>query len=84
VPPSLTVVMPSLNGASRIEQALDALDAQTIRAEIEIIIVDDGSADATAEVARRRGATVIRHEHRDPRRVRSRGRVHRRRLPADP
>lgn len=36
---------------------------QGVRAHVdEVIIVDDGSTDQTAELARRTGATVIRHE----------------------
>jgi glycosyltransferase involved in cell wall biosynthesis len=59
---SLTVVVCSLNGADRIERPLNALGAQTIRSELQIIVVDDGSTDRTAEIARARGLTVIRHE----------------------
>ncbi|WP_067829018.1 glycosyltransferase family 2 protein [Actinomadura kijaniata] len=62
MPPSLTVVLCSLNGADRIGRTLDALDAQTIRADLEIIVVDDGSADGTGDLARARGLTVLRHE----------------------
>jgi glycosyltransferase involved in cell wall biosynthesis len=58
---SLTVVICSLNGADRIERPLNALDAQTIRSELQIIVVDDGSTDRTADIARTRGLTVIRH-----------------------
>jgi glycosyltransferase involved in cell wall biosynthesis len=59
---SLTVVVCSLNGADRIERPLNALDAQTIRSELQIIVVDDGSTDRTAEISRSRGVTVIRHQ----------------------
>jgi glycosyltransferase involved in cell wall biosynthesis len=59
---SLTVVVCSLNGASRIERPLNALDAQTIRSELQIIVVDDGSTDRTADIAEARGLTVIQHQ----------------------
>ena len=36
--------------------------ARSARGRAELIVVDDGSRDATGEVARRHGATVIRHE----------------------
>ncbi|MEO3784319.1 glycosyltransferase [Actinocorallia sp. B10E7] len=63
MPARLTAVISSLNGAARIHRVLDALEAQTIRPELEIIVVDDGSSDGTADVARDRGATVFQHEH---------------------
>jgi glycosyltransferase involved in cell wall biosynthesis len=58
----LTVVISSLNGAERIGPTLDAIDAQTVRDDLELLVVDDGSTDGTADVARARGVRVIRHE----------------------
>ena len=57
----LTVVICSLNGAAGVDRCLRALAGQTIRSRLEIIVVDDGSADGTSEVGRRHGARVIRH-----------------------
>lgn len=37
---------------------------QTIYSDLEVIVVDDGSRDATSDVARASGATVIRHRQR--------------------
>lgn len=58
---SLSVVIPSLNGASGIERCLRALRAQTIWPELEIIVVDDGSTDTTSKIAAAGGAIVVRH-----------------------
>jgi glycosyltransferase involved in cell wall biosynthesis len=57
---SLTVVIPSLNDAEFLAVCLAALAEQTRPAD-EIIVVDNGSTDATAEVAIAAGARVV-HE----------------------
>lgn len=59
--PDLSVVICSLNGAPGVDQCLAMLGQQQTSAQLEIIVVDDGSADNTSDVARARGATVIRH-----------------------
>jgi glycosyltransferase involved in cell wall biosynthesis len=59
--PAVSVVVCSLNGARTIDRCLAALAAQTIDEPFEVIVVDDGSTDATAEVAERRGVHLIRH-----------------------
>lgn len=55
---TLTVVIPALDDAEMLRSALAALAAQT-RPVDEIIVVDNGSTDATAEVARAGGARVL-------------------------
>jgi glycosyltransferase involved in cell wall biosynthesis len=60
-PPRLSVVICSLNGAAGVDRCIRAIDAQTIRPSLELIVVDDGSTDATSEVGRAHGAIVIRH-----------------------
>jgi glycosyltransferase involved in cell wall biosynthesis len=62
--PRLSVVVCSLNGARGVARCLAALSAQTIRADLEVIVVDDGSADDTSDVGRAGGAIVIRHPSR--------------------
>jgi GT2 family glycosyltransferase len=58
--PSLSVVMPAHNEAENIESAvLDALAAASAVADrYEVVVVDDGSADATAAVVEAMAATV--------------------------
>lgn len=50
--PALTAVIPAYNAAETIERALSSVYSQTYRDLAEVIVVDDGSADGTAEVVR--------------------------------
>jgi glycosyltransferase involved in cell wall biosynthesis len=51
-------VIPAFNEAARVANVV-----RRVRPHVsEVIVIDDGSADATAKVAREAGATVIRHE----------------------
>ncbi len=55
---SVTVVVPAYNEAARIAAALDGIRAQSDPAA-EILVVDDGSTDGTADIARTAGARVV-------------------------
>jgi hypothetical protein len=55
----LSVIIPALNEVHTLPNLLDALSAQT-RPPDEIIVADAGSTDGTAEMARARGASVVR------------------------
>jgi len=57
----LSVVVCTFNGASRIGVCLAALEAQSIRSRIEIIVVDDGSSDATTQVVAGYDVRLVRH-----------------------
>jgi dolichyl-phosphate beta-glucosyltransferase len=52
-PPALTVILPCYNEAERLPGTLQALLAHLSAApgEVEVLVVDDGSTDATVEVA---------------------------------
>jgi glycosyltransferase involved in cell wall biosynthesis len=60
--PAMAVVICSLDGADGVRRCLESLARQTIASRLEVIVVDDGSTDATAEVAEACGARVLRHE----------------------
>ncbi len=47
----ISVIVPVYNGARYLAHALDSIVAQTYR-PLDIIVVDDGSTDASAEIAR--------------------------------
>jgi glycosyltransferase involved in cell wall biosynthesis len=56
--PSISVVIPVRNDAAMLTTALEALAAQT-RPPDEIVVVDNGSSDASAMIADRAGARVV-------------------------
>lgn len=56
---TVSVIIPTLNEAAYLPGLLEALSRQT-RQPDEIIVADAGSTDGTAELARARGATVVR------------------------
>ena len=57
----ISVIVPAYNAAETIDDCLDALRAQSVAADrCEIIVVDDGSRDGTAELAEAAGVRVIR------------------------
>ncbi len=55
--PRFSVVIPAFNAAATLARAIESVRAQSWPAH-EIIVVDDGSTDATAEVARQFGDAV--------------------------
>lgn len=56
--PSFSVIVAVYNGAGFLEKCLPAINA-TADAETEIILVDDGSTDNSAEIGKRFGAKVL-------------------------
>lgn len=60
-PSLVSVVIPAYNAAAHLGDCLDSVLAQAGVAALELVVVDDGSTDATAEVAGSRpGVRVIR------------------------
>lgn len=62
--PELSVVIPAFDEAARLPPTLDRVRAWLAGSGLahEVLVVDDGSSDATSEVARAHGATVVRNE----------------------
>jgi glycosyltransferase involved in cell wall biosynthesis len=52
-PRSISVVVPAYNAAATLAEQLDALAAQQYGDDWELVIVDNGSTDGTADLARR-------------------------------
>ncbi|QGU31698.1 glycosyltransferase [Thermochromatium tepidum ATCC 43061] len=58
---TLSIILPARNEARSLQQLLPRL--REVIPEAELILVDDGSTDATAAVAEEAGARVIRHPY---------------------
>ena len=71
---SVSIIIPTFNGASRIGNCLDALLEQTVGRDAEILVVNDGSTDNTAEVvARYSRVRLITQTNAGPAAARNRG-----------
>lgn len=52
--PQVTIIIPTYNRARYLARALDALERQTVsNGTFDVVVIDDGSTDDTAEIARR-------------------------------
>lgn len=73
--PKYSIVIPAYQAAEEIKACLEALNAQTVPREwYEIIVVDDGSTDKTAEAAKEAGADkALKVSHGGPARARNVG-----------
>ena len=49
----LTIAMPSYNVEGLIARGLESLSDPRLTAALEVVVVDDGSTDGSADVARR-------------------------------
>jgi glycosyltransferase involved in cell wall biosynthesis len=56
--PRVSVVIPVLDDAAHLRRCLDALAVQTVLAD-EVVVVDNGSSDDSAAIARAAGAIVL-------------------------
>jgi GT2 family glycosyltransferase len=71
---SMSIIIPTFNGASRIGNCLDALMRQVAGRDAEILVVNDGSTDNTADVVGRySGVRLINQGNAGPAAARNRG-----------
>jgi glycosyltransferase involved in cell wall biosynthesis len=71
--PSASVIVPVYNGAETIAGTLTSLRAQVGAPATEIIVVDNGSTDATVDVVRRFPVRLLHEGRRGPAAARNRG-----------
>ena len=57
--PLIAAVIPALNEAPSIARVVEGLRDQVLLATGDVIVVDNGSTDGTAEISRRSGARVV-------------------------
>jgi glycosyltransferase involved in cell wall biosynthesis len=59
--PDISVVVCTYNRATKLPRSLEALSRQTVGERAEVIVVDDGSTDTTAQVAGAYEVRLLRH-----------------------
>ena len=74
MPPKVSVVIPTYNNALLLPETLDGVRRQTCQ-DLEIIVVDDGSTDHTAEMIERYDPTIryLRQSNQGPAAARNKG-----------
>ncbi len=70
--PFVSVVIPAYNAAAYLAETLASVRAQTYHS-YELIVIDDGSSDATLEIAARYGARCLRQSNRGASAARNEG-----------
>jgi glycosyltransferase involved in cell wall biosynthesis len=58
--PIISVVIPTYNNAALLTETLDGVKQQTVQ-DVEIIVVDDGSTDQTAQVVKKYDPSILYH-----------------------
>ena len=72
--PLYSIIVPAYNAEGTIESCLSALENQPIpKEDYEIIVVDDGSIDGTANVLKNYAVKYIKQENKGPATARNRG-----------
>ncbi len=59
----ISIIIPAYNEADSIREVLADIRKGFASHKVEILVIDDGSTDRTAEIAKKGGAKVIQHLH---------------------
>lgn len=57
---SISVIVPVFNRKELVGMAIESLLRQTVRDEMEVVVIDDGSTDGTAEVLKKYASDTVR------------------------
>ncbi len=72
--PLVSVIIPAYNAQATVAAAIEAVTAQRCTGGVELVVVDDGSTDATGDIVRRYpGVRYIRQDNAGPASARNRG-----------
>ena len=75
--PLYSIIVPTYNAEGTIETCLSAFKNQSIpKEDYEVIVVDDGSTDGTADIVKRYPVKYIRQENKGPAAARNNGANH--------
>jgi len=69
----VSVIVPAYNSEKTISTLLKSLKKQNYKGTFEVIVVDDGSNDKTAEISENKGAVVLRQKNAGPAKARNLG-----------
>ncbi len=58
-PPSVSIILPTLNGACHLRELLPAIATQNYQGDVEIVAIDSESSDDSAALLRSHGALVV-------------------------
>ena len=59
----ISIVLPAKNEAKNISAVLQSIKSLKLDADVEVLVINDGSTDNTAELAKQGGAKVISHPY---------------------
>lgn len=71
-----SIIIPAYNNERTIQDCVKSVKEQRIDGTFEVIVVDDGSSDATSALAENCGAIVLRQENAGPAKARNNGARH--------